>query len=654
MKIKNTFTFLITAIYISLATLTNAEAQTITSLSADTLTRSGRLKITGSSFGTTPGMVRIGGVTAPVSTWSDTSITAYVGETTGTGIVNVQVSATTGNSNSFPLNVTLRPTANGRVLWRFPVDAQYISGRPGIGADGTIYTLDVNGHLYALTPDGGLKWIFNRAPGPGRQSVDVGADGTIYFASGNVLYAVNPNGTQKWRVADEISYQAFESGPNVGPDGNVYAATLDGFAGGLGFVVISPAGQILSNTPGFGEWERGSKFFAREIFFSSNRAYHTLGKLNASHVYLSVHQIGGEFLFGRPALREANPAVAPDGTVYAVTNSSSVSNINLQAYDPNGNVLGVLFGANTNYLTSPDVGADGTIYIGRNLNFVNALNQNGSQKWQFTGSGILGDPTVNPQNSVLTIGGYDIGFPGYVHSIGANNGQLLWTVTLPEENGGFIRPSARPEFSRDGSTVYVGMSLATYSVSDEYSYLYAFQATDNQQVGNTSATLSGTISYAITTANQATKFVSGVNLSTTGTAQMSAISGNSGFYQLSGLTTGGNYTVTPSKIGNANGISPFDATMVLRYVAANGTGPNAFNANQRIAADTNGDGNITPFDATLILRYIAAGAQNANTGQVGNWKFDPVPRPYSPLNGSMSNENYTAILVGEVNGDWNP
>ncbi|HYP49950.1 MAG TPA: hypothetical protein VEQ34_03340, partial [Pyrinomonadaceae bacterium] len=60
------------------------------------------------------------------------------------------------------------------------------------------------------------------------------------------------------------------------------------------------------------------------------------------------------------------------------------------------------------------------------------------------------------------------------------------------------------------------------------------------------------------------------------------------------------------------------------------------------------------FDATLILRYVAAGGPNANTGQIGNWKFDPVPRPYSPLNGSMSDENYTAILVGEVNGDWNP
>ena len=153
-----------------------------------------------------PGTVQIGGISAPISSWSDNSITAYVGETMTIGNVNVQVSTTTGSSNLIQLNVTLRSSADLRVRWRFQVDTPYINGRPGIAADGTIYSADLKGHLYALTPDGGLKWIFNASPGsPVQQSVDVGADGTIYFASGNVLYAGNPDGTQKWRIADQIS-----------------------------------------------------------------------------------------------------------------------------------------------------------------------------------------------------------------------------------------------------------------------------------------------------------------------------------------------------------------------------------------------------------------------------------------------------------------
>lgn len=185
-------------------------------------------------------------------------------------------------------------------------------------------------------------------------------------------------------------------------------------------------------------------------------------------------------------------------------------------------------------------------------------------------------------------------------------------------------------------------------------------ASDGADIGSyevqegTEIIVSGTISYGITAENQATKFVSGVDVNAAGTSQLYARSDDSGFYQLSGLITDGNYIVTPSKTGDINGISPFDATMILRYVAANGTGPNALNANQRIAADTNGDGDISPFDATLILRYVAAGSQNANTGQAGNWEFSPLTHTYPSLSSSLTNENYEAILIGDVNGSWTP
>ncbi|HEX8566606.1 MAG TPA: hypothetical protein VF648_13250 [Pyrinomonadaceae bacterium] len=161
--------------------------------------------------------------------------------------------------------------------------------------------------------------------------------------------------------------------------------------------------------------------------------------------------------------------------------------------------------------------------------------------------------------------------------------------------------------------------------------------------------ISGTVTYgtnaSINVANASLSAVSSI-----GEPTVNAASNGAGGYTLNNLFTNGQYTVTPTKTGDRNGISPFDATLVLRHIAANGQGANALNANQRIAADTSGDGNITPFDATLILRYIAAGAPNANTGQVGNWKFDPVSRPYQPLNNSVSGHNYTAFLIGEISG----
>ena len=179
-------------------------APIISALSATTLAQAGRLKISGSGFGAEQGsgIVKIGGATAPVSNWTDTSITAYVPDTSPLGSEAVQVVTSGGMSNTLQLTVTARPAAAGHVQWRFQADGLYIQGRAGIGLDGTIYALDVGGHLYALTPSGGVKWIFNTGP-IAIQSVEVGPDGTIYFGSSvNKIYAVNPDGTLKWTITD--------------------------------------------------------------------------------------------------------------------------------------------------------------------------------------------------------------------------------------------------------------------------------------------------------------------------------------------------------------------------------------------------------------------------------------------------------------------
>ncbi|HEX8198826.1 MAG TPA: Calx-beta domain-containing protein [Pyrinomonadaceae bacterium] len=181
-----------------------------------------------------------------------------------------------------------------------------------------------------------------------------------------------------------------------------------------------------------------------------------------------------------------------------------------------------------------------------------------------------------------------------------------------------------------------------------------FTATITINDNDSVAAISGTVNYATTPINQTPKKVPGAVVSAAGASTASATTDSSANYLIENLTVGGQYTVTLSKTGSVNGISPFDATMILRHVAANGQGPNALNANQLIAADTNGNGNISPFDATLILRYIAGGGPNANTGQVGNWKFSPSPRNYPVLNGTLSGENYEAALVGEVSGNWTP
>jgi hypothetical protein len=444
-------------------------APTISALSATTLAQAGRLKISGSGFGAEQGggIVTIGGATAPVSNWTDASITAYVPDTSPLGSEAVQVVTSGGTSNTLQLTVTARPAAAGHVQWRFQADGLYIQGRAGIGPDGTIYALDVGGHLYALTQGGGVKWIFNTGP-VAIQSVEVGPDGTIYFGSSvNKIYAVNPDGTLKWTVTDPSGAQV-GAGPDVGPDGNIYAVTQDaGLPNGLGEITISPAGQVLTNRPNY-LTGRGAEFRTREIVFGpTNQFYFDMNNLD-NNSGLQFFQLGGNFLFARLAGgSDSQPAVAPDGNIY-----STIARNQLGVFDSNGNLLRSSF---FNTLTAPNVGSDGTIYVGENFpTNVMALNPDLSVKWTLANSiGYLVGPVVDSPNALVVVGANGIGVPSALQGIDAATGHLSWQVDLPAENGGFVRPMSRPRFSLDAAAVYVGMDVND-SAADPYTYLYAF------------------------------------------------------------------------------------------------------------------------------------------------------------------------------------
>jgi uncharacterized repeat protein (TIGR01451 family) len=160
----------------------------------------------------------------------------------------------------------------------------------------------------------------------------------------------------------------------------------------------------------------------------------------------------------------------------------------------------------------------------------------------------------------------------------------------------------------------------------------------------TTFSISGAMRYGITDAGQSPATISGVNLNTTGTAVLSAISNAAGAYQLSNLS-GGNYTVTPSKSGEIKGINSLDATRIQQHRV----GLITLTPNQLIAADTDGSGAVNSLDATRIQqRAVGITAQNI----IGQWKFVPANRQYNALGSNQSGQDYQAVLVGEVSGNW--
>jgi len=168
--------------------------------------------------------------------------------------------------------------------------------------------------------------------------------------------------------------------------------------------------------------------------------------------------------------------------------------------------------------------------------------------------------------------------------------------------------------------------------------------------------ITGTVTYGNAIGSPAPpRFVSNVLVSGAGSVAVSTTTGGvgvtAGQYSLTGFGAGA-YTVTPTKTGGVNGaITSFDAGRIALHV---GGPPNPqLNATQLIVADVSGNGLVTSFDAGMIAKYVAGPPFTApGIGSTATWRFTPVNRNYASVTSSVSGEDFVAVLMGEVSGNW--
>src|SRR5439155_14046340 len=131
--------------------------------------------------------------------------------------------------------------------------------------------------------------------------------------------------------------------------------------------------------------------------------------------------------------------------------------------------------------------------------------------------------------------------------------------------------------------------------------------------------ISGTISYC---SNPVPGPVPNVMLTLTGTTSGSTLTDVSGNYSFTGLASGGNYTVTPTKSarvpGSAN-INTVDVVATQRHFLNLGT---PLTGCRLTAADVNGDTSVNTVDVIAIQRFfLGLSTGIANTGK---YQFNPV------------------------------
>lgn len=210
--------------------------------------------------------------------------------------------------------------------------------------------------------DGSLRWpaafttLSTRVEGDIAASPTVGADGTVYVcvkvgsatdpSPSGLLFALNPNGTEKWRFTTP---DWIDSTPAIASDGTIYFGCWDG--------------KLYALRP-----DRSQKWPAVQL---------------------------GPYI-------TSSPAIGPDGTIYVGAGAS------LGAVNPDNGAIKWSFGAADWLDSSPAVGPDGTIYVGSWDDGVYAIRPDGTQRWRFaTGNAVLGSPAVGADGTIY-IGSQDL------------------------------------------------------------------------------------------------------------------------------------------------------------------------------------------------------------------------------------------------------
>lgn len=207
-----------------------------------------------------------------------------------------------------------------------------------------------------------------------------------------------------------------------------------------------------------------------------------------------------------------------------------------------------------------------------------------------------------------------------------------------------------------GSGALVNLNFNVFAVPEAYSPMNftAAQFNGGPSCGTTvnggvnvfSGTITGTVTYGNLVSPPAPRYVPNVTVTAAGQPTMSTTTNSLGSYMLGGFGAG-SYTITPSKFGGLNGaITGFDAARVGQFVI----GQITLNPTQATVADVSGTGGVSSFDATLIARRAVA--LGPPTGSAGEWVFTPNGYSHQTIYVNFT-ENYTALLMGEVTGNWN-
>ncbi|MBK8464960.1 MAG: hypothetical protein IPL32_03940 [Chloracidobacterium sp.] len=383
-----------------------------------------------------------------------------------------------------------------------------------------------------------------------------------------------------------------------------------------------------------------------------------------------------------PAMRnqpkKVNSEREPNGTYGNGSHGILVEN------GASGNILGGETSA-TGLVISDNVGNG--IRLASNAGIGNRMGANSISNNALPGIDLGGDGVTPNDPTDADVGPNNLqNYPAFVFSISGGNLIVNYQVDSALANSNYGTTGLTVQFYKaDGSGAGVSsLGSDQYTASDYSNGSPGFKkknlgnaaalgfmagdtmtATATDADGNSSefspavssapSAISGTITYGNAIGAPNPRFVSNVLISGSGSTNVSTTTAApgaiAGQYTLMGFGAG-SYTVTPTKTGGVNNITSFDAARISQHVAGP---PNPqLTGNQLLVADVSGNSVVSSFDAAMIAKFVAGPPFAApGIGSTSTWRFTPTNKNYPSVASSIAGEDYSALLMGEVSGNWN-
>lgn len=459
--------------FLALLGLSLASAQAFT-VDPPQQNRSSFVRLRGPGFGAVQGKVTIGGLPAPIAHWDDNLIECYVPEAAALGksIVAVKPAPRNVRPSKARMTVLARETLTGRFKWRVKLPDQFVTSRPLVGSDGTIFATGSFGHVYAVNPDGSIRWVVQPAGGIAG-TLGMLPNGNLVVGGGGGVQSLSAlNGATVWTFPLTTPLVA---GPSVGPDGNVYAVDNSRWSQDvIGAFVLSPDGDLLSKSGKYYLDDGG--FGAQEFKFGGGNAY-----------FWSAYSVTGdpEVLGGLNALQLGG------GLHWRVTDGvgifpGAIANGNVALFRPSNIEMR---DASSNVIWSQNLGqfggqpqveavvaSDGRTYFTTTAAKLHAISPTGQILFSKTIGGIVSNHIVRPDANQIALQ-YQPNFGIAARIQGYDtNANLLWSEELPIEFGVTIVCYRLMEYAPNGETLYFGTAGPYTDTFEAQSYLYALDS----------------------------------------------------------------------------------------------------------------------------------------------------------------------------------